>query len=125
MAVSKSPHVSVISMDHQQDDRLDDPGSYEKTRKDAYRKMDIRLLAWYAIVLVFMVIESHNIINAAVMNTDEGTDIQHQLGDLSSAQWALVLGIYHYPYFLFEPFSTFLLKRFSPRTWMSRIILSW
>lgn len=93
--------------------------------KSAYRKMDIRLVAWYAVVYFFLKLESHNITNAAIMNIEEGTNIKHQLGNLTSEQWAMALSVPHYPYLLFEPISTFLLKRFSPRKWMSRIMLTW
>lgn len=91
----------------------------------AYRKVDIRLLAWYSFVYFFMRIESHNITNAAIMNVEVGTDIQRQLGNLTSEQWALVLSIYYYPYLFLEPASTLLLKKCGPRKWMSRIMISW
>ena len=49
----------------------------------------------------------------------------HQLGDLTSQQWAWVLSAFSYPYLILDPVSTILMKRFTPRKWMSRILLSW
>lgn len=85
----------------------------------------IPLQAWYAFVYLILKIESHNITNAAIMNMEAGDDIRHQLGSLTSEQWALILSIFHYPYMVFEPFSTLLLKKFTPRKWMSRMMVSW
>lgn len=37
----------------------------------------------------------------------------------------VLLGISSYPYMVFEPASTLLMKKFSPSFWMSRIMISW
>lgn len=95
------------------------------TLKTAYRKTDIRLVIWYSFVYLVLKVESHNITNAAIMNIEAGTDIQHQLGNLTSEQWALILSVYHYSHILFEPLSALPLKKLTPRKWMSRIMLSW
>ena len=97
----------------------------EAVLKKAYRKADIRLLLWYSVVYTILKTESHNIANARIMNIEAGTDIKHQLGDLTSEQWAMTQSLYHYPFILFEPLSALLMKRFTPRKWMSRIILTW
>jgi MFS family permease len=93
--------------------------------KSAHRKVDKRLLVWYAFVYLIMRIHVSNISNTAIMNLEQGTDIKTQLGGLSSGQWAWALSIFYYPYMLFEPLATLALKRFSPSVWMSRIMITW
>jgi MFS family permease len=93
--------------------------------KAAHRKVDIRMLLWYSFVYPIMRMNVNNITNTAIMNLEAGTDIRHQLGNLSSSQWAWALSIFWYPYTIFEPFATLMLKRFGPNVWMSRIMLTW
>ncbi|KAH8174427.1 major facilitator superfamily protein [Sarocladium implicatum] len=93
--------------------------------KSAHRKVDKRLLVWYAFVYLIMRIHVSNISNTAIMNLEQGTDIKTQLGGLSSGQWAWALSIFYYPYMFFEPLATLALKRFSPSVWMSRIMITW
>ena len=93
--------------------------------KIAHRKVDKRLLVWYAFVYLIMRIHVSNISNTAIMNLEQGTDIKTQLGNLSSGQWAWALSIFYYPYMFFEPLATLALKRFSPSVWMSRIMITW
>jgi sugar phosphate permease len=97
----------------------------EATLKSAHRKIDRRLLGWYAFVYLIMRIHVGNISNSAIINLEQGTGIKKQLGNLSSAQWAMALSIFYYPYMVFEPFATLALKHFSPSVWMSRIMLTW
>lgn len=94
-------------------------------RKQAHRKVDKRLLLWYALVYLIMRIHVGNISNAAIINIEQGTGIRKQLGDLDSSQWAWALSIFYYPYMFFEPIATLALKRFSPSVWMSRIMITW
>ena len=93
--------------------------------QEAHRKVDARMLYWYAFVFLIMRMNVNNISNTAILNKEEGTDIRKQLGDLSSSQWAWALSIFWYPYMLFEPVATLMLKRFSPSIWMSRIMFTW
>ncbi|KAK5118602.1 hypothetical protein LTR85_008067 [Meristemomyces frigidus] len=93
--------------------------------KAVRRKVDIKILLWYSFVYLVMRINVSNISNTAIMNVEAGHGIKKQLGSLNSAQWAWVLSIFYYPYMLFEPTSTLLLKRFKPRVWMSRIMITW
>lgn len=93
--------------------------------KSAYQKADRRILLWYSFVYLIMRIHVSNITNTAIINVEEGDGIKHQLGDLNSSQWAWVISIFYYPYMFAEPASTMLLKRFSPRVWMSRILITW
>ncbi|KAF2015255.1 MFS general substrate transporter [Aaosphaeria arxii CBS 175.79] len=93
--------------------------------KLAHRKVDKRLLLWYAFVYLIMRIHVSNISNTAIMNLEQGTGIRKQLGNLTSSQWAWTLSIFYYPYMFFEPLATLALKRFSPSVWMSRIMFTW
>ncbi|CAN9299545.1 unnamed protein product [Alternaria alternata] len=93
--------------------------------QEAHRKVDARMLYWYAFVFLVMRMNVNNISNTAILNKEEGTDIRKQLGNLSSSQWAWALSIFWYPYMLFEPVATLMLKRFSPSIWMSRIMFTW
>lgn len=97
----------------------------EAALKSGHRKIDHRLLYWYAFVYLIMRIHVGNISNTAIMNKEQGTDIKTQLGHLTSQQWAWAISCFYYPYMVFEPFSTLALKRFTPRKWMSRIMLTW
>ena len=100
-------------------------GESNAALKTAFRKTDLRLVAWYAFVLLVLRVEAHNIANAAIMNIEAGTDIQRQLGNLTSEQWALILSAPTYLHIVFEPVSTLLMKKFSPRRWMSSLIITW
>lgn len=95
------------------------------TLKRAQKKADIRITLWYSFVYLVMRIHVSNITNVAIINIDQGDGIKKQLGNLTSQQWAWVIAIFYYPYMFFEPASTMLLKRFSPSTWMSRIMVTW
>lgn len=92
--------------------------------KAVQRKVDVRILAWYCFVYLIMRIHVSNITNTAIINEETNDDILDQLG-LNSQQWAWCLSIFYYPYGAFEPISTLLLKRFKPRIWMSRIMITW
>ncbi|KAJ4423085.1 hypothetical protein N0V82_002214 [Gnomoniopsis sp. IMI 355080] len=93
--------------------------------KSAHRKLDRRLILWYAFVYLFMRIHVSNISNTAIINLEQGDGIKAQLGNLTSQQWAWVLSIFYYPYLFFEPIATLALKKFGPRTWMARIMITW
>lgn len=97
----------------------------ETNLKTAHRKVDKRLLCWYAFVLLFMRTNMNTISNTAIMNLEEGNGIKKELGNLSSSEWAWTLSIFYYPYMFLEPLATLALKRFSPSVWMSRIMITW
>lgn len=88
-------------------------------------KVDKRLLAFYCVVYLFMRINATNATNTAIMNAGSPSNIRTQLGNITSEQWAWIISIFSYPYMFFEPPSTLLLKRFTPRVWMSRIMVTW
>ncbi|KAF9694314.1 hypothetical protein EKO04_007901 [Ascochyta lentis] len=93
--------------------------------KTAHRKVDKRLLCWYAFVLLFMRTNMVKISNTAIMNLEKGSGIKKELGDLSSSEWAWALSIFYYPYMVFERVATLALKHFNPNVWMSRIMITW
>ncbi|KAL5388764.1 hypothetical protein DPSP01_002870 [Paraphaeosphaeria sporulosa] len=93
--------------------------------KAAHRKVDKRLLLWYAFVYLIMRIHVSNISNSAIINLESGDGIRRQLGNLSSQQWGWALSIFYYPYMFLEPLATLALKKFNPNVWMSRIMLTW
>lgn len=93
--------------------------------KSAQRKVDQRLLLWYSFVYLIMRVHVSNISNSAIINVEEGTGIQKQLGNLTSSQWAWCLSIFYFPYMIFEPLATVALKKYSPSLWMSRIMITW
>lgn len=93
--------------------------------RSAHRKVDRRLVLWYSFVYLIMRIHVSNISNTAIINLEEGDGIKAQLGNLTSQQWAWVLSVFYYPYMLLEPLATLALKRFTPRLWMSRIMVTW
>lgn len=93
--------------------------------KSAHHKLDRRLVLWYSFVYLIMRIHVSNISNTAIINLEQGTGIQTQLGNLSSQQWAWVLSIFYYPYMFLEPLATLCLKKFGPRKWMVRIMVTW
>lgn len=93
--------------------------------KSAHKKIDRRLILWYSCVYLVMRIHVSNISNIAIINLEEGDGIKKQLGNLTSQQWAWVLSIFYYPYMCFEPLATLALKKFGPRQWMARIMITW
>lgn len=99
--------------------------SRDQFLKSAHRKLDRRLILWYSFVYLIMRIHVSNISNTAIINLEQGTGIKKQLGNLTSQQWAWVLSIFYYPYLFFEPLATLCLKKFGPRRWMVRIMVTW
>lgn len=93
--------------------------------RSAHRKLDRRLVLWYAAVYLVMRIHVSNISNTAIINLEQGDGIKAQLGGLTSGQWAWVLSVFYYPYLFLEPLATLALKKFGPRRWMARIMVTW
>ncbi|CAN8097904.1 unnamed protein product [Discula destructiva] len=59
--------------------------------KSAHKKVDVRLILWYAFVCLFMRIHVSNTSNTAIINLEQADGIKEQPGKLSSQQWAWVL----------------------------------
>lgn len=120
-----SPVAHSPSNSSTTDPEQDDHHTHAADLKSAHRKVDRRLVLWYSFVYLIMRIHVSNISNTAIINLEEGDGIKAQLGNLTSQQWAWVLSVFYYPYMLLEPFATLALKRFTPRLWMSRIMVTW
>jgi hypothetical protein len=121
MSVAADPKTPPLATKHDVSDIEADNTSLRTAR----RRVDKRLLLWYAFVYLIMRIHVSNISNAAIINLEEGTGIKKQLGNLSSSQWAWALSIFYYPYMILEPLATLALKKYSPSVWMSRIMITW
>ena len=121
----KSPIVHTPSSSSTTGPEQDERSTPTADLKSAHRKVDRRLVLWYSFVYLIMRIHVSNISNTAIINLEEGDGIKAQLGGLTSQQWAWVLSIFYYPYMLLEPFATLALKRFTPRLWMARIMVTW
>lgn len=99
---------------------IDEPLIYRK----ALSKVDWRIVIPYSLAYICTNINKSNISNVAIVNLEDGHGIKKQLG-LSSAEWAWCLTSFYYPFLFCEPLFTLLLKKFTPRAWMSRIMLTW
>lgn len=119
-----SESLSNLSSSEQQHAR-DDSSELSPELQSAHKKLDRRLILWYSFVYLIMRIHVSNISNTAIINLEQGTGIKKQLGNLSSQQWAWVLSIFYYPYMFLEPLATLCLKKFGPRKWMVRIMVTW
>lgn len=116
-------NLSNLSRDQGQQQQT--PSNPELCLKSAHQKLDRRLVLWYSFVYLMMRIHVSNISNTAIINLEQGTGIKEQLGNLDSQQWAWVLSIFYYPYMFLEPLATLCLKKFGPRKWMVRIMVTW
>lgn len=126
-ALSPRPsHDSLSNLSRDQGpQRQPTPSTAELCLKSAHQKLDRRLILWYSFVYLIMRIHVSNISNTAIINLEQGTGIKEQLGHLDSQQWAWVLSIFYYPYLFLEPLATLCLKKFGPRKWMVRIMVTW
>lgn len=104
---------------------IQDANATSSALRSAHKKLDRRLVLWYAVVYLVMRIHVSNISNTAIINLEQGNGIKKQLGNLTSGQWAWVLSIFYYPYMFLEPLATLALKKFGPRRWMARIMITW
>ncbi|KAJ0110217.1 hypothetical protein J7T55_000649 [Diaporthe amygdali] len=95
----------------------------EEERK-LMRKVDLRIMTLCSLLFLFKNIDSDNISNARIMNRGTDRNIMTQLG-LTSDEYNLLTVFYYVPYILGEAPSNLLLKRASPSTWQSRIMVSW
>lgn len=120
-----SPHHTSDNLDFSSDTENSSSALTPLELKSAHKKLDRRLILWYALVYMVMRIHVSNISNTAIINLEQGDGIKAQLGNLSSQQWAWVLSIFYYPYMFFEPLATLALKKFGPRRWIARIMITW
>ncbi|KXS09039.1 MFS general substrate transporter [Gonapodya prolifera JEL478] len=95
-------------------------GDWTKEEERALvRKLDKRILLMFIGYL-----DRQNVANAKVLNVGQPDQIEAYLG-LKGSQWNLVISIYGIGLFLCEPFSNFLLKKFSAPVWFARIMITW
>lgn len=118
-----------------------------KEEKALMRRVDWRIMSICSILFLLKNIDADNISNARIMNKDTNTNIMTEL-NMTSDQYNLLsvlyyvsllalvflsnnekmnsgLSDYQIPYIVFEAPSNLLLKKFSPSTWQSRIMVSW
>lgn len=91
-----------------------------------HRKIDLRITFIYCVTYLILKVSERNITNVAILNSESDTsNIKSQLGHLTSDQWAWIVSAFFFTYMSFEPVSVLLLKIFSPRFWMARILVTW
>jgi len=88
------------------------------------RKLDKRILACCFTMMFIGYLDRQNVANAKVLNAGQPDTIELSWG-LTGSQWNLIISIYGIGLFICEPFSNFLLKRFSAPAWFSRIMITW
>lgn len=86
--------------------------------KALVRKIDWRLIPWLSVLYLLSFLDRTSIGNANTFHLSK--DLK-----LSDQQYLLCLTIFFIPYALFEPISNVLLKRLSPRWWLSGIMVLW
>lgn len=130
LAAKNTDKIESIEIKHETEDAdlssnqcelLDEEIEYKRI----LHKIDYRILIIYSISYIFTQIDKGNISNVAILNLESGHNIKKELGNLTSQQWAWCLSVFYYPYLLFEPLFTMLAKKFTPRIWQSRIMISW
>lgn len=114
-----------VTVSLEENDWESDNEEQEEEYHKILRKVDLRLLVPYSFAYVFTQINKNNISNVAILNQETGNNIRHELGDLTSEQWAWCISIFYYPYLFFEAILTLCMKLVGPRPWQSRIMLTW
>uniref|UniRef100_A0A8H7NN66 Major facilitator superfamily (MFS) profile domain-containing protein n=1 Tax=Bionectria ochroleuca TaxID=29856 RepID=A0A8H7NN66_BIOOC len=92
--------------------------------KRLMRRVDWRIMTVCSLLFLLKNLDSDNISNARIMNKGTDMNIMTQL-KMTSDEYNLLTVLYYIPYIVFEAPSNLLLKKFSPSTWQSRIMISW
>ncbi|VUC22202.1 unnamed protein product [Clonostachys rosea] len=92
--------------------------------KKLMRRVDWRIMTVCSLLFLLKNLDSDNISNARIMNKGTDMNIMIQL-KMTSDEYNLLTVLYYIPYIVFEAPSNLLLKKFSPSTWQSRIMISW
>ncbi|KAK7431305.1 hypothetical protein QQZ08_002076 [Neonectria magnoliae] len=92
--------------------------------KALMRRVDWRIMSVCSLLFLLKNIDSDNISNARIMNRDTPRNIMTEL-NMTSDEYNLLTVLYYVPYIVFEAPSNLFLKKFSPSTWQSRIMVSW
>ncbi|KAI9187623.1 hypothetical protein H9P43_002014 [Blastocladiella emersonii ATCC 22665] len=90
----------------------------------AVRKVDWRILPFLAIIYLMSFLDRANIANARVANKDSKHDMGTELG-LTDSQAQLAVSAFFWLYVALEVPSNLMLKRATPRVWISRIMITW
>ncbi|GAA6010476.1 hypothetical protein JCM10207_001323 [Rhodosporidiobolus poonsookiae] len=93
-------------------------------RKALMRRVDIAILPWTLLTYMVVRLDLNNINNAGTLNKETGHSLKQML-DLDAQQWAWVVACFYYTYMFIEPPATLLVKKYSPSTWLARIMVSW
>ena len=82
-------------------------------------------MPWVCVAYLINYLDRVNLGNARTLNNDTPEDnIVEQL-DLRGIRYSTVVAVFFVPYVLMEFPSNILLKYFSPRVWIGRIMISW
>ncbi|KAJ3527524.1 hypothetical protein NM208_g10661 [Fusarium decemcellulare] len=92
--------------------------------KALMRRVDWRIMTVCSFLFLLKNLDSDNISNARIMNRDTPRNIMTEL-KMTSDEYNLLTVFYYVPYIIFEAPSNLFLKKFSPSTWQSRIMISW
>ncbi|KPI41108.1 putative transporter [Cyphellophora attinorum] len=92
--------------------------------KALMRRVDWRMMTICSILFLLKNIDADNISNARIMNRGTSQNIMTEL-KMTADQYNLLTVLYYVPYIVFEAPSNLVLKKFSPSTWQSRIMISW
>ncbi|KAF4956139.1 hypothetical protein FSARC_11669 [Fusarium sarcochroum] len=105
-------------------DRMRDRSLLTAEEKALMRRVDWRIMTVCSFLFLIKNLDSDNISNARIMNRETPRNIMTELG-MTSDQYNLLTVLYYVPYIVLEAPSNLLLKKFSPSTWQSRIMVSW
>ncbi|KAL7417795.1 MFS general substrate transporter [Mrakia frigida] len=92
--------------------------NYEIDEAKLLRKIDWTLIPWLSVLYLLSFLDRTAIGNAATFG------LRGDLG-LSDDQYLICLTVFFFTYSLFEPPSNVLLKKLSPRLWLSGIMFFW
>ncbi|KAG4430559.1 hypothetical protein IFR05_013961 [Cadophora sp. M221] len=92
--------------------------------KKLLRRIDWHIMPLCAIAFLLKNIDANNVSNARIMNRGSDQNILKQLG-MTENEFNFVITIYYIPYIIAEAPSNLFIKRMSPSTWQSRIMIAW
>ncbi|KAL5322572.1 hypothetical protein ACEPPN_010545 [Leptodophora sp. 'Broadleaf-Isolate-01'] len=92
--------------------------------KKLLRRIDWHIMPLCAIAFLLKNIDANNVSNARIMNRGSDQNILKQLG-MTANEFNFVSTIYYIPYIIAEAPSNLFIKRMSPSTWQSRIMITW
>lgn len=93
--------------------------------KRIVRKIDWHILPWVCISYLINYLDRVNLGNARTLNNDTPEDNIVQQLDLRGIRYSTAVAVFFVPYVLMEFPSNILLKYFTPRVWIGRIMISW